>query len=445
MSVLVAGVFAAVAAGSTTAGAQSDWSVHGRIATLSGWTDNINLAPENHPTIAPPESDFFFDIRPGVLFTRATPRTIHSFGYEFDANLNVEHSEANDFSHRIDWNGFFRTGPRSTIITSVAGQLGDTGNLVIAGDAGSGNPDFLPDPGQTFRRVDASEILRYEWNEDWRTGQTLNAAFAQTFEEGETITETGTVMFGVSGDRVWSNQTVGLAASVELINLDAPVISTDTSRQLSSTLEAGYRRDFDENWSASAFAGASLVTPLTEGDSGVHPVFQLGGFYRHDIWFGSLRLTREIAPILFAAATSVNETAALNVGVPLPWLAENPTEPVLFLASSVALGRTRMIDDLGDPSSGWYTLLADGGIFYTNRDPRVSIGLRYAYNQRIDDDTMTVTEFSRHTVMFTIGGMWPSRPAGVVPIRGGVRVDQSDTDPTTDEDEAAAAATRGGQ
>jgi hypothetical protein len=447
-SVLVAGVFAVVAAASSTASAQADWSVHGRIATLTGWTDNINLAPENDPVIAPPESDFFFNLRPGMLVSRSAPRSIHSFSYEFNANLNVEHTEANDFSHRVDWNGFFRTGPRSSMITSVAGQIGDTGNLVIAGDASAGDPDFLPDPGQTFHRVDASEVLRYQLNADWRSAQTLNAAFAETFEEGNTITRTGTASLGLSGDRVWSSQTVGLAGNVEVINLETPLISDEASRQLTTTLEGGYRRDFNENWSANGFAGATLVTPLSDdGESGIHPVFQLGAFYRHDIGFGSLRLTREIAPVMFAATTSINETAALNVGVPLPWLAENPTEPVLFLASSVATGRTRQLDTAGDPTSGWYTILADGGIFYTNRDPRVSIGLRYAYNQRIDveDAISEVTEFRRHTVMFTIGGMWPSRPAGVVPVRGGVRVDQSDTDPTADEDEATnAASTRGG-
>ncbi|RMH40652.1 MAG: hypothetical protein D6689_13110 [Deltaproteobacteria bacterium] len=427
------------AAAPAVASAQSDWSVHGLIATLSGWTDNLALAPaDDDPATPEPVSDFFFNLRPGLLVSRATPRTIFDLSYEFQADLNVDHSEANDYSHRLQWRGFVRPGPRSTVVASVAAAMGDTGALVIATDPTQPDTDFLPPADQTFIRLEATEALRYDLSETWRLGQTAAANRAETRQDDALATRSHDAELAVTADRVWPRQTLGARAAGRFIQLESPGVFDGASRQVETTVEATFQRDFDEHWSGQAFAGASWLAPLDErAAAGVFPVARIGAFYRHDIGFGSALLAREVVPVLFAAQTAVTESASLNLGKPLPWLADDPSEPVLFLAARGALGRTRVVAGDGD-DTGWTTALVDGGVFYTNRDPRLSIGLRYSFQHR-SSDAVGVGDYRSHTVMLTVAAMVPARPAGVVPIRGSVRVDESDVPPPTDVAEAGAA------
>src|SRR6185503_4781349 len=84
----------------TPAIAHAKLSLQSHLTLSGGWTDNVLNLPQA-------ESDFLFEIAPGLLLTAGSPRAVQSLGYDFTADLFVSHSEANSYTHQLTWRGFF--------------------------------------------------------------------------------------------------------------------------------------------------------------------------------------------------------------------------------------------------------------------------------------------------------------------------------------------------
>src|SRR4051812_5543888 len=74
-------------------------SLQAQVALSGAWTDNILSVPDiPAPGGQPPQSDFYFELRPALFLTTGGPRAVQRLGYTFSASLFASHSEANSYN-----------------------------------------------------------------------------------------------------------------------------------------------------------------------------------------------------------------------------------------------------------------------------------------------------------------------------------------------------------
>src|SRR5262245_16180038 len=108
--------------------------LQGQLSTSGGYNSNVTNAPTNanlstDPNAPRVEADEFFDVRPSLVLTAGTPRALNRLAYAFSANLFLEHSNANSYSHALDWAGFFLLSPTTDLLVTANGSYAQTNTL----------------------------------------------------------------------------------------------------------------------------------------------------------------------------------------------------------------------------------------------------------------------------------------------------------------------------
>jgi len=369
---------------------------------------------------------------------------VHELSYELDANFYPGHGGATALSHRTGWRGHFLTGPRSDLGATALYSMGQTSAIVSreampnTGARQAGSSDFVQgDLTQTFnysvsrplRLTQGSLARRYENKDDYNT------------------TSTGMELGGSLGiDRAWQYNAVGLLANVRYVDLATrtepegmdPVISGSDSMNLQAVLS--WRRDLGRHWSSLLDAGATTLLPINEGDRTVtQPTFGGQLTYFPDWGQAYVSLRRSMAPNLYIAQNTITDSAVLSVGLPLPWLTDDPAQPKLSIQSTAGVTRTQIVDlSNDDTDAGFDVIVADLAVAYTPRNA-VALALR-AQHLRQDatgENALVGFDYDRTTVMLTVYARWPDRLAGEVPTTESLRVQNDAAAEATVEDEGA--------
>jgi hypothetical protein len=261
-------------------------------------------------------------------------------------------------------------------------------------------------------------------------------------------TEALTAGASVGIDRSWVRSALGLAFDTSYVDLGTPVLDPDTNMfvtlnqtQLNSAVTAQYRRDISRRWAASARLGVGVVTAL-EGAEFAAVVTPVGGatvnyFRQFGLVTGNfgLGVTRAVAPNLFVATNTTSNAAALTAGIPLPWFRRGPEFTVQVAGSAGASMFETVTLDINDPQSRWLLFNADAAVIWSAR-PGLDVALRYQFVHQNGDEVdlpTQVADFTRNTVLITVGVRYPTRQAAVMPDRTPLRVDRADETPIGDE------------
>jgi len=415
-----------------------DWSLHLLADADAGWTDNLFSAPTTPPagSNAPEKTaDEFLNLRPGVLLTLATPRTIHELSYQLDANLYVHHSEAWGLLQRARWRGFFVTSPRGELTTSVSGSVGDTSTFSTTTAASSGQVSTQRSGALHLTSVDASEGYTYTVAPELRLTQGTIARFDQS--DIETLGRTRSAELGetLGADRSWRADALGVELGASYLLLSRPEGAMQVSDdQLNVRGRLSWRRDLSRHWTSVVDGGGVLVVPTgSGGKTTVEPT--IGGQLAYFPNWGtaSLQARRDVTPNLFIAQNTVTNSAGLSCWLPLPWLRTDPTSPRLTVQATVGAAHVQLIDaTAGTIVSGFDDILGDVAVAYNIRHA-LGVGLRYQLLWQSADPNLPtpVFDFTRNTVLVTFFGQWPEREAAKVPIRSTLRVDRSNVTPIT--------------
>src|SRR5690606_37959109 len=127
----------------------------------AGWTDNAANSPsEPLDGELTPEGSLFIQLRPSVLFSFESPRTVHVsslnlelIGYQVDnppATYNVTFAHNSLFS-------ISQTTELALIGTMNTGRVS-----AILGEAGGELPQALPGGGSTFIGGSVADVLRWQ-------------------------------------------------------------------------------------------------------------------------------------------------------------------------------------------------------------------------------------------------------------------------------------------
>ena len=411
-----------------------EWSLHLLGAGMMGWTDNVFSAPDE-PVATPGgetvgvESALYYQITTGALFSYERPRMVHEVSYELDANFYPGHGGATALSHRAGWRGHFLTGPRSDLGATALYSMGQTSAVVSreampnTGARQSGSSDFV--------QGDLTETFNYSISRPLRLTQ---GALARRYENKDdyNTTSTGMELGGSLGiDRAWRYNAVGLLANVRYVDLATrtepenmpAVITGSDSMNVQGVLS--WRRDLGRHWSSLLDGGATVLVPINEGDRTVaQPTFGGQLTYFPDWGQAYVQVRRSMAPNLYIAQNMITDSAVLSVGMPLPWLTDDPAQPRLTIQGTGGVTRTQVVDlSNADTDAGFDVIVADLAVAYTPRNA-VAMALR-AQHLRQDatgDNALVGFDYDRTTVMFTIYARWPDRLAGEVPANESLRV-----------------------
>lgn len=423
---------AVAAASARTADADENYSLHVIGSAQVSWTDNLFAVPDDAADPLPPhEGDTQLQLRPGVLGTYETPRTIHNLEYDLDANLYVAHDEARSLGHTATWRSFFLTSPRSEVQTSVIYARGALATLATRSPAAGGQPQPTASGDGTFWSLDAGETAHYSLTPELRLSQGLGA---RTFTNQLATGDAGGYQLGGSlgGDRGWKHSAVAVTAQTAYVVLDQGVA---TARTQNSSLVVSYRRDFTPRWNAVADAGATWIASLDDAPSTIQPTAGVLVGYLPNWGNAGLQLRRTMTPNLYIAENTINDLASINATLPLPWLRGDAPAPRLTLAGAAGVARSRVIE--GDTTTSSIDIVnADVALTYAPRGD-LALSLRAQHLRQLPGDSSGAAApayaYDRTTVVLSAVWRFPERLAAEIPSRDSLRVDRSDDTPVGEE------------
>lgn len=435
------------------------YSVHVEGVVAAAWTDNTNNRPEvvDEPGQTLPEAGFFTQLRPSVLFTYETPRSMHVSAANLDINLYETEEPGNSYNGALVHNtllalspltelglgatlGFGRVDPLSAALAGQADQAGQ-----IQGDT-------------TFVSLGVNQSARRQINADLRLDQSFSINHVDTNQPGgESAADSVSASLGA--DRTWARTSAGVVSSVSYVGIDQ---SGNDSTQLIANLSANVRRDLDIDWSVSAAAGLGFIyiveqpDPPNEESFAPTPTGSLTVNYLRPVGPVTAALSatvgHAITPNLLLGNVTNTSSGTLTGAIPLPWFRRGQ-EPTVVLSSSAGAAHSRPTLGGGDQPT-WNSYNANGAVSWAVQDG-IAVSLRYQY-ARIDvndyDPAMEVAgniqppvEFFRHTVLLEVGGRFPTREAAQLPDRTPRRVDRSNERPISGDDNERARGGRRGQ
>ncbi len=416
-----------------------NWSFHAEGAVVASASDNAlsQAEGEGQPD---PEADVFWQLRPGLLSTYETPRSVHEASYAFDALIFTTNSDRNTVTHSMVYQGLFQTSRFTEFGLSAGAGIGQVNAGLQQRPAGA-DPLIQPEGGAGFRAVNAGQSFRWDVGRDWRFSQASGAQYTTT-DAGDNDTE-GAVLGGSLGlEKGWRWNSVGLTVNGAYNDLERRFGAqpSETQQQVTTTTALNWRRDLSLRWSSNVAAGVSTITPLKFFIDGVEQpsetlVLPTGAA---SLAFVDMQaavtasISRAVGANLFVAQTTVNNAFQLNATVPLPWAGENQTGAPLYTAqTSLGYSRSQLFALQTSELEGSVDLyLVDLAVVHTPDWIPGSLITRYQYqNQRGDDDPTLMrgfASFDRHTVSIALQGRFPERTAATVPDRFGRRVDGSD-------------------
>jgi hypothetical protein len=418
---------------------------HGTVVGSVATTDNVFAQPRDSA-----EADAFMQVRPGMLFSYDAPRFIQVLTGEVEFLEYVLHSDKPSVTFRAGWQGFITPTPRSEMNLGVDVSTGQLNAMATRTSPDQTGINVVPPGRIDTRQGNATEYYSYQAGKDTRVSQSGFGRWTATQDANPAVGVT-TDAYEAGGalavEHTFNHDTVaveGGASYIYLKKLDPNGVQMGSrlDRQVNPRAVITWRHDINRVWSFNADAGGVWVNPIgtdpyNPGDkrrSSPFPIF--GGTLAYTEAWGHLTISarRSVAPNLFIAENTVNESAIASFAMPLPYLDERPhaRNPKLVGLASLGFERTQLIDsEMGDLLGKFYVSHIDAGVGYTPK-PGQTYGLRYELMYQTGDSVgaMIIPSFWRNTIYFTFSLRYPDQMAATVPRRQqSVRSDRKDLAP----------------
>jgi hypothetical protein len=437
-----------------TGSAQADhFSIHALLAGDVALTDNEFSVPSS----LGPEPDLFVDVRPGVMLMSEGTRFIEQLLAQAEVIEYARHLDEPSYNAFGSWKGILLPGPRTDMVFQVDGATGQTNALTARNTSDQATIQVQQSGPASLRSADALENLGYQATKETRVIESGFAQWAATDDNQPMPTTTNSFSGGggIGVQRLFRHDTVGIDVGVTYLRLEeiapvtmttglVPLVGSHLQHQLNPRADITWLHDFGRKWSGGLLAGLVYVNQigidpyapqLPVAGATAYPVFSALVGYT-DVWgHALLNVGRGVAPDLFIAENTLNDSAIVQAAIPLYWLEKRPThEPRLALLGSAGVVRTQLLDSESGGTLGQFDVgLLDVGIQWTQSPGRVW-GVRYELMIQHGDQAASVIEpsFYRDTLFFTFNLRYPDDVTPKLPNTGqSVRSDRSDIAPAT--------------
>jgi hypothetical protein len=416
----------------TPAALSAKTTLQARLALSGAWTDNALNAGTN------PQSDFFFNIDPALVLTSGVPRAVQQLIYDFDAALFATHSEANAYSHRLTWNGFFLTSKTTDLM--LGAQVGQSRTNTFSLQNTSETTTVVTQPGQPtyFLNGNLREVFGWDISPSWRFLQSAAFTFYTPLQP-RTIPDTLSLDQMLEIQRYFRRQALALEVR-NLLTDYSQVNGPDAGpgggdigmggvprEQLVilTSAVAKWRADWGRFFSHEVNLGFVEGSEVLNQSITVWQPRALAALrFIHDFAGAELRYLHDVLPNPLVGNTLVNDSAELRLGFPLG-------RDTGFRAGAAGSYSYMRAINFASGATDSYTHVAGADATITYRPPRVpelSVFARYQFFQQLGttDGPLVLPSFMRNVVMVGIAGVYPVDAAAVVPTRQGFRADRTD-------------------
>lgn len=427
----------------TTAPAHADHSsLHltatGDVAT----TDNVFSSPSDR------EGDMFFQVRPGVLWALDGPRMIHELDAEVELLEYVLHSDSPSVTFHGGWKGVFLPGPRSELTVVANGSTGKVNAITARTAADQTVVTVTPTGTEDIDQADASESLSWQSTKASRVSEQGFGRWGATDDNMGTTTSTAEVGVMLGLEAALDHNSLGIEVGGSFLRLEriAPAtaavgMGSTRTDQVEPRGTLIWRHDLTKQWSFNLDGGGIYVEPV--GTDPYNPTVPriasffptFGGLVAYsEVWGrAALNINRSVSQNLFLASNTVDDSAVLQLALPLPWLGSTRlAQPKLVALGTLGAERSQLIDaSTGGLQGEFKVARLDAEVGYTPR-PGVTYGVRYEFIYQTGNSTATmlIPTYFRNTLFFTFSFRYPDRLAAEVPVNTqSVRADRSDLSP----------------
>ena len=410
--------------------AAADHSLQAITTLTTGYTDNVQLVPDNgDPTMTPAvSSDAFANIAPGLVFSHEGARITQVLRYVLSIRLYAEASGANSFSNSVMYGAVIPITPRA----GMTGELSAShGRLNAFDTAPQDTPVATQAQGdQAYATAAGGLGYNYQLTRSWQYQQSIGGSVYQPLDDTVQI-----------GRRLSADAGIGLAKT---FNFHA---FTFTGRGTYTVIDAGddalgamledqrtilfgpelrWVHDLSQDFSTDAMVGLTVTFPAGEFDQ--RQEFPVGAAYvryAHDRFAAAIGYRRTVATNIILGETEATHVGEARGVIPLPF-AER-----LSMAGAVGYSRGESIG-LIDPvtmeeatarTTQW---VGDLSVAWQATDA-LSAGLRYQLvrQDRADPTDMVMGEerTRRQQITLVLEGVYPTRQAAELPKDPSSRVD----------------------
>jgi hypothetical protein len=411
--------FAALAFSGSLAWAQAN-SFSGGLATTTGISDNVNLAPEVAEAMPGQEvaiKDGFTTVSPSLLWVLDNRNTIYQLTYTFNAQLYFKNSDANSYTNQFSFQRESLLTPLTRLRLSLSGIQGETNNFAVVAPGGpiqAGRPG-----GVSFFFLIGGQGYSKEISREWRFDQNLTVRTFLPLEGGSTDTVDSEMLTDWERIYLRSSLRVGLRSQY------FAVFGPDGQHQVLFGPRAGWRRDFLRSWNVEATLGVVAVTsPDNYEQTGVtiEPTGSLAFRYRQDRSDFVLEALHDAQPNLQVGEFFI--TDSLNFITNYLLLRE---ARLSFRSNAgVQMARELGVIDNNIGSASWI-YMADAG-FAWELQPALELSARYIFQKQDADPNSNLVSFISNTGLLTLTHRYPGGPRRQPNLRRSFRVDRSDVE-----------------
>jgi hypothetical protein len=416
-------------------------SVHATASGEMATTDNLFATGSGGDR----QADVFLTVRPGVLYAYDAPQMIHDFTAEAEATEYLLHAGQPVITGSGSWKSLFFTGPRSQLTMSINAATGLLSALTSRTSSDQTVATVVPSGKVDVQQMDTAEALSWISSKHTRTSQGVFGRYGFTDDGAGTTGQTREIGGNLGIERTFQSDTIALDALVSYLQFEriAPpgaIVPSRLDQQLNPRGRVTWRHDIDRTWSASADGGVVFVHPVGTNKynpseprmAGTFSVFgaQLG--YTEAWGRALLAARRDVSPNVFLAQNTVDDTANLQVAMPLPWLDDTQRNPKLAALGSIGIEHTQLINAASGSTEGNFKVAHLDLTLGWTPTPGQTYGVRYEIAYQTGDATalMAIPSFYRNTLYFTFSLRYPDRVIGQLPKRPkGLRSDRKDLAP----------------
>jgi hypothetical protein len=393
--------------------AGADQSLHAVTTLTTGFTDNVQLVPDNAApdTEARVSKDAFANIAPGMVFAHTAPRISQVLRYSMAVRLYAENSSANSFSNALQYGAAVPLSPLSELALDAGASHGRLNafdsapaDTTIATRARGDISYATGGAGLSYRRT----LTR-----SWSFTESISGSVFQPTDETTQVRTRYSISNGLGLTKTFRNDAATVTLRGTYSSLDRGRDDAGNDLPNEKTILAGpelrWVHDINQELSTDAMAGAVVTIRADTFERGlILPVGSAYLRYTKNRYGAAVGYRHIVATNILIAETEATNVVEARGNVAVPGRDDVSVSGTLGFASgrSLDLGGEQLIGRttqwLGDLSFQWAAT------------SEVDLSVRYQLVRQHREQPLALVmdeRTRRNQVMVVLEGRYPSRQA----------------------------------
>ncbi len=400
--------------------AAADQSLQAITTVSTGYTDNVQLVPEEgDPDTTPQVSkDAFANIAPGMIFAHQAPRIAQVLRYTNNVRLYAEASSANSYSNALQYNAIIPLSPLSELSLDASASHGRLNAFDTA--PAETTIDTRARGDVAYARAAAGAAVSRTLTRSWRVVESAGAAVFQPTDDTTEVRTRWTLDDTLALSKTFNFDALTGNGRITYSSLDrGEGVPNEETIMLGPELR--WVHDLSQDFSTDASVGATITFPVGEFENRLTlPVGSAYLRYSHDRYSAAAGYRRMVATNLLVGETEATHIGEVRGTVPIP------RRDDLSISGAVGYANGRSVDTEAGQLVG-HTVRWIGDISTTwKATEEVNLALRYSlvFQDREQPLEEIMEEHTRRNmVMVVLEGRYPSRQAVELEQRNDGRAD----------------------